>query len=513
VKLGNRNLWWLLLLLLLIPFILLIPLNKDVAVRVVDANSDTGLKAAVASLTTHERYLFNFTTGEFDSDGIAYAIDTADAEGRVVFQNVRYSVYQWLFFGWENGEAAAVADCYAADTITKLFDLLVKTPETEIPLKPLSTEEDFLVINKDNNEPLPGADVIIRPINAGDEQKGKSGVDGKIVGKDLPLCGEVEVVASCPGYFPDSLKGNVREIMKDIKNRTLKLKPITRSITFYVKNLKTKQPLPGAILQLWMDGKLVQETQSNTNGAASLIGQATFENVHIIKMIRIDASKIDFWDTTKSGVAQDFANGNLEKRTIYMRPKDKPCDIRIVDAATGAPIEGAKARLTKSDGTVKEDFSNAFGIVQFAGLFGDDVISIVASKDPDYDPNSTKINNRTVKDLFDGPQSGRDIPLKLKAPPGPPPMPCQSTSIGQDVIGYDKTVEYDMGIDAGEFDFDYFTDFQRDNIMVYCGNRLVWSYNSASKRDTPRVRLRFDTRIIKVRVQGDSRWWYRVNCP
>jgi hypothetical protein len=61
--------------------------------------------------------------------------------------------------------------------------------------------------------------------------------------------------------------------------------------------------------------------------------------------------------------------------------------------------------------------------------------------------------------------------------------------------------------------FDYFTDFQRDAIFIYCGNRLVWSYDGATKRDTPTVRIRFDTKIIKVRVKGDSRWWYKVNCP
>ncbi len=510
VKLGNRNLWWLLLLLLLVPFLLLIPLKKDVAVRVVDAKEGTGIAGAYARLCTHERYLFDFSSGRWDSDRMACMEDSTDLTGRVLFKDVRYSVYQWLFFGWESGIVYASSDCYAADSVSRLFSLLVKVPETEVALKALSTDLDFLIINRDNDEPLPGADVKIRAVGGTTTQEGKSGVDGKIVGKDLPLCGDVEVVASCPGYYPDSLKGTVSQIINLIEKRTLKLKPVTRSITFYVKNLKTKQPLPGATLKLIVDGRVVQETQSNTNGAVSMVGEATFEKVHIIKMIRVDASKMDFYDTTKSGNAGDFANGSKEMRTIYMRPKDKPCDIRIVDANTGAPISGAQAVLTKSDGTTKTEFSNSQGVVQFAGLDSDDRISIVASKEPDYQPNSSKINNKLVSDLFNGSQSDRDIPLKPKAPPA---LPCQTVSIGENIRGYDKTMEYDMVKDNGEFVFDYFTDFQRDAIFIYCGSRLVWSYDGATKRDTPTVRIRFDTRIIKVRVKGDSRWWYKVNCP
>lgn len=510
IKLGNRKLWWLLLLLLLLPLLLLIPLKKDVSIKVIDDKEETGITGATVGMCNHERYLFDFSTGKFLSDKITCASDTTDLIGGVVFKDVKYSVYQWLFYSWEEAVVMASSPCYSCDTINKLFDLLVKYPETTIRLKQLSTDLDFLVVNADNNEPLPGAKVEIHAVGSSIVQKLVSGVDGKVVGKDLPLCGQVTVVASCPGYFSDSLTGHVSNILDIITKRTLKLKPITRSITFYVKNLKTRQPLPGATLKLIVDGRVVQETQSNTNGAVSMIGEATFEKVHVIKQITINASKMDFYDTTKTGIAQDFVNGSKEMRTLYLRPKEKPCDIRIIDANTSQPISGAQAILVKGDGTTKTEFSNTDGVVQFAGLSSDDRISIVASKEPDYLPNNTKINNKLVSDLFNGSQSDRDIPLK---PKGPPALPCQTVSIGDNIAGYDKTLDYDMGIANGEFTFDYFTDFQRDAIFVYCGSRLVWSYDGATKRDTPTVRIRFDTQIVRVRVKGDSRWWYKVNCP
>lgn len=510
VKLGNRNLWWLLLLLLLIPFLMLIPLKKDVGVKVVDVKEQTGIAGAKVKLCNHERYLFNFSTGKFLTDQINCQDDLTDISGDLVFKDVKYSVFQWLFYGWEDGRLTASASCYASDSITKAFDLLLKYPPTKLELKQLGMDLDFLVVNADNNEPLPGATVKIRSVGGTIVQTLTSGVDGKVVGKDLPMCGEVIVSASAPGYISDSLKGTVSQIMNIISKRTLKLKPITRSITFYVRNLKTKEPLPGATLQLIIDGRVVQTTVSNTNGAVSMIGEATFERIHIIKTITIKASKMDFYDTTKTGVAQMFADGTKDMRTLYLRPKDKPCDIRIIDASTGKPISGAQATLTLANGTVKTEYSNVDGIVQFAGLSSSDRISIAASKEPDYNPNTSKIRNVLVSDLFAGPQGGRDIPL---SPKGPPALPCQTVSIGDNIQGYDKTIEYDMGTDHGVFTFDYFTDFQRDAIFIYSGGRLVWSYDGATKRDTPTVSLRFESQIIKVRVKGDSRWWYKVNCP
>jgi hypothetical protein len=510
IVLGNRNLWWLLLLLLLIPLLGLIPLKKDVAVRVIDDKEETGIAGAHTELCHHERYLFDFSTGKFLSDKITCMNDSTDVAGRVVFKNVKYSVFQWLFYGWEEGLVKASSFCYHSDSITKAFDLLTKYPETTLRLKANSIDLDFLVLDASNNEPLPGAKVEIRVDGSTKVTIDSSGLDGRVVVKELPLCGNITVIGSCKGYINDSIKGAVSQILDVISKRTLKLKPITRSITFYVKNLKTKQPLPGATLQLIVDGKVVQVTQSNTNGAVSMIGEATFEKVHIIKKITVIASKIDFYDTTKVGIAQDFANGSKEQRTLYLRPKDKPCDIRIIDARTSQAISGATAILTMPNGTTKTEMSNIDGVVQFAGLTNDDIISIAASKDPDYLPNSTKISNRKVEDLFNGPQSGRDIPLSPKEPPG---IPCQTVSIGDNIQGYDKTISYDMGKPSGDFVFDYFTDFQRDAIFIYCGSRLVWSYDGATKRDTPTVTLHFDTQNVKVRVKGDSRWWYKVNCP
>ena len=219
---------------------------------------------------------------------------------------------------------------------------------------------------------------------------------------------------------------------------------------------------------------------------------------------------MDFYDTTKTGVAQMFADGSKDVRTLLLRPKDKPCDIRIIDGATGKPIAGAQAVMTTAAGVTKTEFSNSDGIVQFAGLNSTDRISIVASKDPDYNPNSSKIRNVSVADLFAGPQGGRDIPL---SPKGPPALPCQTVSIGDNIRGYDRTIDYDMSVDQGVFTFDYFTDFQRDAIFIYSNDRLIWSYDGATKRDTPTVRLHFNSRIVKVRVIGDSRWWYKVHCP
>ncbi len=510
VKLGNRKLWWLLLLLLLVPFLMLIPLKKDVTVKVLDLKEETGIPGAKVKLCHHERYLFNFSTGKFFSDQITCRDDSTDIVGSTVFKDVRYSVFQWLFYGWEDARISASASCYSSDSITKAFDLCVKFPATELHLKQLSMDMDFLVVNADNDEPLPGATVKIRAVGSSIVQTVKSGVDGKVVGKDLPMCGQVIVSASSPGYISDSLQGTISQIMNVISKRTLKLKPITRSITFYVKNLKTKEPLPGATLQLIIDGRVVQTTQSNTNGAVSMIGEATFERIHIIQTITVQASKMDFYDTTKTGVAQMFADGSKDVRTLYLRPKDKPCDIRIIDASTGKPIAGAQATLTLPNGTVKTEYSNVDGIVQFAGFSSTDRISIAASKEPDYNPNSTKIRNALVSDLFAGSQSARDIPL---SPKGPPALPCQTVSIGDNIQGYDKTIDYDMGKDHGIFTFDYFTDFQRDAIFIYSGGVLVWSYDGATKRDTPTVKIRFDSQIVKVRVKGDSRWWYKVNCP
>jgi hypothetical protein len=106
---------------------------------------------------------------------------------------------------------------------------------------------------------------------------------------------------------------------------------------------------------------------------------------------------------------------------------------------------------------------------------------------------------------------------------------CNGGADGQNYISAKTRVvyaEYDLGRAQGNFLLDYYTDTYPDQIEVFAGPRSklkandqpLFTYFGSTVYDSGTIdaleqRIAFKTRIITVRVTGQSVWNYRVNCP
>jgi len=407
LKLKKRRFpWWILLFLL--PLLLLIKCKKDVTFKVQNQTSKEVVANAKTTFSYNRRVLFSNELINFS--------DTTNSEGIVTFKDTEYSLYTLIFYRNDTCNFAVLSDCYSANsTVYKYHKLKHKKVEI-VELDYIKKDFTFTVIQQPENLIMPDVEVNIKIENENNtiEAIDTTDINGNVVFKNLPLCSKIEITAKKYGYYDstynflsDSIYSNITQIY---------LRPITKSISFWVKNLNTKQPIPNAQAELIIDEIYSgYKITTNTSGIFSVAENGLFENVHIIKSMKIFATKTDFYDTIYPQTAkkvEEFITADAETRTVYLRPKAKCIDIKIVDADSKNSIDGAECIITINGKETKTEYSNILGVVQICGLTNDDIISITASK-MGYD-----LNNYTVKDLKIETYTGEtEIPLKKEAPP------------------------------------------------------------------------------------------------
>ncbi len=427
IELKKKNYWWLLLFLL--PLVLLIKLDKDVVFKTVDSVDNKPLQGTFVDLTFHERYLFNFSTFSFFSNDKIQRNDSTNEDGIVVFKDVSYSVFSMLFFATEDAYVTATNNCFSGDSISPRYHGLKHLDENILKLPERSFDLEFMVVDADDGEPLPEAEVVaISRSKTGKEQSWKKTTDvaGLIVLEGVPYCGEIELVGSKYGYDNDTIKNKVEYITGKIESgRTLRLKPIKTKIKFIVRDLKTKETIPNVVASLKIEGKTVSTLRTNTNG----VGIGFFDDIRLLDEFTIMVQKAYYYDTTRTDKVDKFIKLDEKKRTIYMRPKKQNITFRNINAKTGKPIAGVKNEISINGSDRKEvEYSNSNGTFIISGVFGEDKISITASKSG-YKPNSHTIRNGVFSDLLKGAQNKRDIPLEANPPPPPPPGPRKNCRV------------------------------------------------------------------------------------
>jgi len=410
IQLKRRNYWWLLLfLLLLLPLILLIEISKDVKLKTVDEISNNGLAK------THVQFSYTFHSMLAAAKPVSMK-DSTNAEGIVIFKNVKYTLFQRLFFANEKAEIIAKSSCFMGDSITPPFFDLKHNEEYLLKLPVRAYDLNFQVIDEEDSQPIPNAKVEAVCNMNGSEIKWSetSDANGMVVLKKLPYCYEVKAVGSAYGYLNDTLANQVKFITGDIKARTLKLKPLKDMVKFSVKDLYSKQPLPDAMCLLLFEKDTIK-VRTNTNG----VGKGVFENVRIVKQMRIKASHVFYHDTiTVSCKVEEFVKKSEDDRTVYLRPEMQNITFRDIDGANSTPLEGVTNQISINGSSVGSQMSNANGTFIVAGLKPTDRISIVASKSG-FGSNNTTINNKLASELTS--DASRDIPLSVTPPPPPPP--------------------------------------------------------------------------------------------
>jgi len=537
VHLKKKNYWWLLLfLLLLLPLILLINFKKDVYIKTIDAFDKNSLSDSYVEFTYHDKQLFNFKTKEFLTSDTVILRGSTDSSGVIIFENVSYTLYSRIFCARQKANILATNDCFMGDSIMPYFHKIRNKKEVMAELSNRTYDYDFLVKDIDDLQPIPNADVSGNGTSKDGDKNWKAITDpaGVAILEKFPYCGEYEVIGSCYGYENDTLTGDARFLYGDLdSNRTLHLTPIKKMIKFIVKDLETKQPIPNATAYLVIDGDTIQTVTTNVNGYASIVGEGTFEDVHIIELVTIIASKAFYNDTSVTTVVDDFIQLEEDERVLYIRPTLQDVEFRDTDGSTG--LSGVKNIITVNGiQRATEEYSNTNGKFMVAGVLSSDKVSITASK-TGYNTNSTTIKNKLFSDLVTS-ASKRDIPLTIvkdeEDPPQPPrddeeeavvddeeipDVPVVPCDAPQESGGEGVTIKVHSVGGATKFVIKWDMYSIPDQLIVYCGTGSSKKQLFNTKKavsGSGQATLKCSSNYITVKVIGsdDTQWQYQMEC-
>ena len=426
-------LWWLLLLLLL-PLLLLIRFEKNVYIKVVNAETKLPVSKAEVNFRYERSYVYD--SGHFLTRTIVDSVATSDDRGIAGFVKLGYSLYSYIFKHGSPAFISAANNCYGSDTLIPAFHSLSSNDTLVLELHPLFISIDFKVVDKDDKQPLPGSTVQIISEVLGKQYTDSALTDpgGKVVFKHFPKCGKLaKVTAGLEGYYPDSIINKTADdLIGNVDDkRLLQLKPIRKPIEFFVVDCKSKEPIAGATVTIEFDiagKKIVKTITTNVDGK----GKGVYDGAHIIAKIHLKGSHDYYKDGELPGwhLVKDFINNVLyppAKRTFCLEPDQNAITFINIDSLTGKPLANVLNTITiNRNGTqiVKTSTSNRNGIFPVTIEKGD-IVSILSQHPPDYEDNNTKVKNADAIRLLEGPQSGRTIPLKPKVFEKPPRESCR----------------------------------------------------------------------------------------
>ena len=403
--------WWIFLFLL--PLILLIPIKRDINIQYAQQGSDIAVAKAAASVTYP-------VTSTFGGKTMLTVNDTTDTEGKMVIAGVAEPLWYKLFGGQSDSLYTSCGNgCYSLKNAGYKYRDFPPDDFKKVYLGAVASVETLKVVDADDNEPIPEADIqLIRTVDGNKTNDNtKSDVAGQFDIADMPLCGSVKVIASKEGYENDTIEASLFDIsnMTD-DEKTLHLKPLKGCVKVIVKNLNTKTLLADATVTLEINGA-ARTMKTNTNG----VGVGMFDSLRISSTLKFTASKAGYADTTLSGyTVQQFMALDEEKRTMYLRPLTKSLVFKNVDG-TGAALSGVKNEIYKIGTLIATEYSNNAGEFVVANILDSDKLSIAATK-TGYNGNNTKVKNKTLAQL--NTQDSRTIPLtKIEQPKPTPPPP------------------------------------------------------------------------------------------
>jgi len=518
---------------LLIPLLLLIPFNKNISVQTINSVG-TEIPETDVFVRYVDYQLINFNTKKIFTHDTIELYNETDASGIVNFENIRYTLYSRLIFMGKRADITGTNECSFGDSLPR-FHKLKNNKIFKLVLGERLYNYYFTAVNKDNNQVIPGAKVIVIVKSNGKTQKfeGITELDGTVYFENFPYCGEFNAFGDADGYLPDSTSGEAKDLYDNDSLRYLRLKPETEMIEFMVRDLYSKEPLPNATVHLIIKGDTVQTVKTNVNGYATTPGKGAFTEVHVLDDFIIHAQKAFYHDTTKAGNVKNWITLPEEERTLYLRPKQQSVKFRDTDGVNGLP--GVKNIIyVNGKKQAQPVYSNSNGYFMISGVKPSDEISIVASK-AGYETNNYTIKNDELQELLDGPQSKRDVPLRKHQQPNPPPtppkpnptpepspeppppnvLPCESP---QESGGQGITTKVHSIGNSHRFKISWDMYNVPDQLIVYCGtgsNKKQIFSTRGSVSGSGTAALYCKQNYITVRIIGPdqgTQWKYEMDC-
>lgn len=396
-KKSHHWLW----ILLSVLFLLLccVRCDRDITVTAVDNVSGDTLSDVEVTLS-HTDY-FIYSGGHFFGSKHTELKAKTDGDGNAVFEDMPCSVFSYIFCCLSKAEYTAESTCYHLDPSpeTSLFHY---TWDKTLKMVPNTSDITWHVYDKETNEPLAGANMLYEYSLSGATKTDsiKTDAAGKCVLTGIPSCGVVTIKkVSCYGYEEAATEEvSVPDVLTNTDLAKTELVPLKESFTFFVKNANTKQPVPGATVEVTLkspNGKSMRgQAQTNVDGQ----GRGAYDDAFVLADIHLDATKTHYkpgsWKPKDEKDRQVLRFKELpdSARVIYLEPEPYMEEFQNVDSLTNKPIVGVENKITITsngkESTITE-ISNRNGVFYVNAREGD-AISI-ASTHEFYGPKETTI--------------------------------------------------------------------------------------------------------------------------
>lgn len=340
----KRNWWWLLLLLL--PLLLLIRCERDMTITVVDDDTDEPIEGAQVNLRYTAHYLLK--DWKFLPDEPVTRELVTDAEGEARFEKLPCSVYSYIFYCLSRAGVTASDPCHEPASIMPLVHY---TWNAEIRLKKLLTDVTVTVVDDETSDPIPGAVITVTTGEVTDSVI--TDAAGRVKLEKVPHCGIIDVLKGSAFGYADTLRRNLPvSLLEDPDSAYLRLRPVKERFTFFVKDVETREPIPGATAVVTLDDprsgyRGTHEYKTNVDGR----GMGFYDEGFILSRLNIKASKVHYNDSTLQG---DYTIGEFIKlpdslRTVWLRPMPFTTEFQCIDSLSRKPIPGVENVITVTD--------------------------------------------------------------------------------------------------------------------------------------------------------------------
>lgn len=386
----KSRLWLWILMALLFLLLCCVRCEHDITVKTVDY--ETGEPLSDVEITISHTDYFIYSSGRFFGSEYTELKSKTDVDGNAVFEDMPCSIFSYIFCCFSKAEYTAENSCYHLDPSpeTSLFHF---TWNKTLKMQPNTSDLIWHVVDKETNEPLAGASVAYEFTLSGKAKADsvKTDAAGRCTLAGVPSCGMVSItMVSCYGYEDgNSSDISVHDMVANPDSAKTALVPLKESFTFFVKNKYTKQPVPGAVVDVTVksaSGKSIRgQAQTNVDGQ----GRGVYQDAPTISEIFLKASKLHYKDgewtpkNPQDRIVERFVKLNENERTIFLEPEPYMEEFQNVDSITGNPIVGAENIIeitsngTKSTGS---EISNRNGVFYVNAREGD-AISITSSHD------------------------------------------------------------------------------------------------------------------------------------
>lgn len=377
-QLKKKNWKWLWLLLLLPLLLLFIKCEHTINIHTQDYVSKDPISFVDVSMDYTAHYLYK-DGSFFVSEDIHREVQT-DANGDGKFEKLPCSVFSYIFYAFSNAIFDAKEDCH----------VLEKNPETcffhytwnkTLNLKPKTTDLELAVIDRETSEPLAGASVVCNYILSGENHIDSIQTDpaGNCLLRGIPTCGDITLSTVCCYGYADTtnVRINVQSALAYADSAIVRLTPLKQRFSYFVKNKFTKEPVPGATVEVILtsgNGSVIRG-QSTTNVDGK--GFGVYEDAFVLASLELKASKRHYKDghLGKPYTVEQFASLPDSNRVVFLEPESYMEQFQNVDSITGVPISGVTNEIKiKSISGRDEDItevSNRNGIFYVKAIEGD----------------------------------------------------------------------------------------------------------------------------------------------